>query len=259
MIENDKHQLPVFVGGMIVGTQVLGFMVLIAANGNLIQWILNHQPLGAGLIGVFAASFTSLILIWQIRQNYKFREDTQNRRLMAAKSTMPLVLADFTGYAETSFGIAVQMARGEEFALTMPEITNSHLQIFKECIESADDQDQRKLSELLKLYQLQKSRLRAAINEYRPWTEEKRQANQQSENRTADEQTITGNGNLFSSVELSLAIRELWAFARSDSQFEVLIERSERVENLFVFADEFPEDWQRFIAFFIRIMDRRKN
>jgi hypothetical protein len=151
------------------------------------------------------------------------------------------------------------MARGEEFALTMPEITNSHLQIFKECIESADDQDQRKLSELLKLYQLQKSRLRAAINEYRPWTEEKRQANQQSENRTADEQTITGNGNLFSSVELSLAIRELWAFARSDSQFEVLIERSERVENLFVFADEFPEDWQRFIAFFIRIMDRRKN
>ena len=64
---------------------------------------------------------------------------------------------------------------------------------------------------------------------------------------------------MFSSVELSLAIRELWAFARSDSQFEVLIERSERVENLFVFADEFPEDWQRFIAFFIRVMDRREN
>lgn len=249
MINDWNQQMPVFVGGILLGIMISGMIAGISMGTGLVDWIYLHENLSAGLIAVTAGVITSLILIWQIRQQYGFRKDALNRRLIAAKSTLPLALSDFTEYANECWLLSIRLAKGEEFTPLIPTIEDTHIEVFRECIEFADPENQEKLASLLRLYQLQRSRLRGAIDRYRP-----QPTRTQPE---ADRRAARLGGYLSSSAVLILDLNELWAFARNNSSDEVLVPISDRIDNMFTFnSDEIPENWPMFITHLQRSMDR---
>ena len=238
----DSH-LPTFAGGIILGCILAGIAFLISRESHFQNWIYDHEALSAGLAGVFAAAFTTLILIWQIRQNHKFREDSRNRRLNAATSTLSLALADYSDYASECLLVCVKMARGRDFSPAMPKLVDNHLNVLKECIEDAPSEIQSKLRKLISLYQVQRSRLHGEIQEYdvAEWHPQK----------------YIYSGALYSSMELVLEIQEHWAFARSDDSLIISVPKSERTGNLLLlYQNELPDNWDEFIRHFRETVDR---
>ena len=110
-----------------------------------------------------------------------------------------------------------KMCEGREFenSIQMPVLPQSYMTELKECIEFADEDNRKRLVELMQNYQVQNERLRDWVDEYRPEV-----CHESQRHEFADERAINKHGAMFSVIELLLSIQELWSFARSDTYVE---------------------------------------
>lgn len=251
-----NNNTPLIGGGMILGSIVFGFLLVISNDIGIFEWAYQHQALAAGMLGVFAAGVTAILINLQIQQNYRFNKDARERRLIAAKSTFPLVLSDFTEYGKTCFQLSLGMCSGQIREPEIPYLEPKHIETIKECIEQADFIDQRQLSKFLRLYQVQRSRLYHAIENYSPWSEGEIEENRISHNEIADKKIFGNGGYLYSSAELYLSVNDLWKFWDESLTSKFEKKKSEGIKSLFIFHTAYNfEDWPLFIEHFKKTID----
>lgn len=257
-MRNREEEGPVFFGGVLTGAVLTGLVFSIGADAKWIPWAYEHQNLAAGLMGSLAATFTSLILVWQIKNARDAAYRERQSKLAASKSVLPLALADFTGYARRSLAMSLDMSLGVAFTPEVPTIPDTHIETFQNCIAYADEDNRERLSALMKEYQIQRSRLQTAVSEYQP-----NPANVLYTPQEADHRAMFGGGQMFSSALLNCMIQELYAFARDSERDNETRSRADRIESIFFFLGEGQvgsydaDDWPNFIAHFKRMADRK--
>lgn len=188
-----------------------------------ICWVYAHETLTAGFLAVVAAFISVFFLNKQIKQQQTFRETDRKARLYAAKAVLPLFLSQINEYGMNCLQLTKKMCEGREFEnrIQMPVLPHLYMTELKECIEFADEDNRKRLVELMQNYQVQNERLRDWVDEYRPEV-----CHESQRHEFADKRAINKHGAMFSVIELLLSIQELWSFARSDTYVE--LEMSER-------------------------------
>jgi hypothetical protein len=258
MSEKIDEAMPLIVGGGIIGAVITGLICTVTIDTGLKDWAYDHEALAAGILGVLAASFTALILIWQISVSQEFQIVQRRRRLAAARSTFPLVLSELTDYTGKCFKMSLDMAAEKDIQPALPDISPTHIDVFKECIEQANEKDQAKLSLYLREFQVQRSRLQGAIDSYRPSADRSPDTNQVGNSEKYDRNAMAGGGYVYSSALLALLTEELWGFARNDDSSSDIKSRAERIEKLFFFDTDYDvENFPTFVSHFKRTADKK--
>jgi len=258
MITRSQEVTPLVFGGAILGIVCFGLLIEISSRSGLNDWIYNHETLAAGILGVGAASMTALLVLWQIRQQYKVVNDERERQLVAAKSAMPLVISGLHEVSAMSFETALRMSKGEAFTPDLPELNDDYVTALKVCIQHSEPVLQKALSRFIRELQVQRARLTRAISSYQPWSEQKRLENAKTGNALADKATLTNGGYLYSSALVVMMVDELWELVGPEDGQVHVPSRARRIENLFIFGcKEVPENWPIFIGHFQRTADKR--
>jgi len=176
------------------------------------------------------------------RQNYRFRADDRRSRLNSARSVLPLVLAEFSEYGRTSFILSLGIIKKQENIPEIPNIRDINISIIRECIENSGGEYKKKLLNLLKVYQVQRSRLREAVAEFVvPDAGERIYGGYNPDDQM--HQAI----HLESCVELIILLNRLWAFARNEGEPDAHDSIDAQVEMLFNRAGEDPARWPQTI------------
>ncbi|MBN8196855.1 hypothetical protein [Thalassospira povalilytica] len=257
MITRSNEVTPLVFGGALLGVVCFGLLIEISSRTNLIKWVYEHETLAAGVLGVLAAVVTALLILWQIRQQYKVVNDERERQLVAAKSAMPLVIAGLHDISIDSFVTSLDMCKGRNISPELPELDPTYVEALKVCIEHSDQALQKSLSKFIREMQVQRSRLSRAISEYKPWPVYKVIQNQSQQNAIADKATLTNGGYLYSSALVVMMVEELWGQVGPSDGHGEIGSRASRIENLFIFqGNEPPEDWPLFIGHFQRTADQ---
>jgi len=130
-----------------------------------LQW----ETLVTGLVAIGAAWWTVRGIRDQIRQTARIADDKRKRSERAARAMLPLALAELADYARACLiglnGLRSMFkpdgGRNEAIVSTWapPDIPESVLPIFRECLEFMDDAPADALTNLVKQLQIQHSRL----------------------------------------------------------------------------------------------------
>ena len=126
------------------------------------------QTLVAGLLALAAA-----IIAWrQLNFQRQESESRRRRREMAYRAVLPVDLATFMDYLEDCYEaavIALQMMRPEgagSETFNIPKLPDRLIPNLQNLIEQLDKHNADAIAEILKSYQLQNSRLRAALENF---------------------------------------------------------------------------------------------
>ena len=256
MIGRSDEATPLVFGGACLGVMCFGLLFEICSRTSLLEWIYNHEALAAGILGILAASVTALLILWQIRQQYRIANDSRERRLEAVKSVIPLTISELSAIFHESFRTSLRMCKGENFKPVLPELDDLHIDALKTCVEHGDIRQQKFLLKLLRQLQIQRSRLRDAIEKYEPLTEDELIEIRRRGNEYADLRTFASGGYLYSSALVSLMVDELWDYVGPKESRDPMGSRASRIAKLFIFhSDEQPEDWPKFIEHFMNTAD----
>lgn len=192
----------------------------------VLNWIYDHETLVAGMLGVGAASVSVYMLNKQIKQHQAFRETDRKARLYAAKAVLPLALNHLYDYGQQCLRLAITMCEGREVQTELPILNLQHMDVCKECIEFADDENRKKLEELVQIYQIQNARLKGWFDEYQP-----EDCPENRRHKFADKRACFGQEgmSMTSTLDLLLLTDDLWSFARSGIYAEP--EASQKVES----------------------------
>lgn len=263
-MKSIDQAIPIYVGGFVAGI-IFGYLILVILEGSRsISWALEHEALAAGLLGIFAAGMTAVLLFWQIVETRKAEMRSRLRKLEASKTELVFVLSELTTYSRECLKISLDMCMGANYSPVAPAIPSRTFEVLRRCVEHANDPHFTILRELIVSLQIQDSRLRGAIEEYEPWSADEFEENIATGNVFADERAIAGGGYVYSSALIHIIVNELWAFARSLQVDEISLKRADRISNLFMFLDDEnfrydPQNWPQFIAHFQRTADKHQS
>ena len=184
---------------------------------NLKEW----QPLVGALLALVAAFLTIVAILKQVRSQREdvdrqlkaaadSNEEHRKRKLLASRAVLPADLSAMSAYVRDSAEVAANallMLRNQQQRqhLSLPVMPERVLSNLQRLIENVDREDAEALSDLLKCYQIQNSRL---VGEIQDFNEPKRLARE----RVMTEQNIEHTFD--ETLRLSLLIDNALAFAR---------------------------------------------
>lgn len=163
MISERHTQIAVFVGGILTGLVMFGLIATIVNSSSIVDWAYEHEALAAGLLAIFAAAMTTLILVWQIRQRYLIREDEKRRKFLSASNVMPLIFSEISRYFIQSATTAVKIQKEEPGEYELQELPDGTISAIRASMEFADPQVSRLLYSYCSKIQVQRSRLTSKI------------------------------------------------------------------------------------------------
>ncbi|PZP09969.1 MAG: hypothetical protein DI607_12030 [Sphingomonas hengshuiensis] len=136
------------------------------------QWLYDWQTLVSAVLALVAAGWTVRYLKRQIAgENVRHQELVQrdqklwDRRSMRTKAYLPIALSDVCDYCEEAF-IYLRHIRDSESGIqgnpVVPSRPAEALEQIRECIEYAEDRAARRLEDILREFQIARSRLEGA-------------------------------------------------------------------------------------------------
>jgi hypothetical protein len=185
------------------------------------------QALNVGML-----AFGSSIIAFNISRYHAAKQ--LEREFIAAKSFLPQALSDLCGYFKSCAPVLIESfqkskdrkLKKQDLKSTIPNIPDSYIPVFKECIKSASPEVATYLANILTLLQVHDARMRSIPTE------------------------SVGNPSyrkscLYSLAELQVLVNSLFNFARSEEGFSectyTVDQFSTALRNLGVVGDEHDE------------------
>ena len=233
---NTCEFVPIAVGGVLSGVVLSGVIGTTFSEGSFILWVKEFQTLISGIIALSGALITVIVIQRQIASSERNHEDLLERNLVSARSLLPMELSDLVTYGENCLSISFRMAQGRAID-SFQGLSGNHNDVFREVIKYAPRERQEQMAELLAHLQVQITRMRRVVANYRPMNN----SELLYEPRAGDEDA-NKRENIIDAAKVIFQAEDLFCFARRE---ESQSERTgiQRFRGLFVRMQLNAEDW----------------
>ena len=163
-----------FIGGFIIAA-LMGAVLVPLLSTNTFQ---DYQTFFGALIALLGALLTVWVLRQQIRQAEDLEENRRERRCLASRSVMPVVLSVMADYANECTSRLVNLHRSvqpgqrvnfpsETIGRLFPEIPSAPIPVLRSVIEDASPPIANTIADLLSHMQVTSARLHGLENDLR--------------------------------------------------------------------------------------------